>query len=151
MQWVLDPSLPRPTRLALPAGACLARATVEGARMSAEVAHVNNVEYVQWVDALAAMHAAELGHGRPAMLASGRMWFVARHELDYRAECFAGDVLHAATWIERIDGARAWRRTVIWRESEQPVLTALTAWALVDLATRRPVPLRSIPGAAPSA
>ena len=63
--------------------------------MSAEVAHVNNVEYVQWVDALAAMHAAELGHGRPAMLASGRMWFVARHELDYRAECFAGDVLHA--------------------------------------------------------
>jgi len=85
------------------------------------------------------------------MLASGRMWFVARHELDYRAECFAGDVLHAATWIERVDGARAWRRTAIWRAPEQPVLTALTAWALVDLATRRPVPLRSIPGAAPSA
>ena len=147
MEWILDPTLPRPSRLVLPAGACTARATVDGVRLSSGVAHVNNVEYVRWVDELAALHAHELGHGRPAMLEAGRMWFVARHELDYRAECFAGDRLHAATWIERVEGARAWRRTAIWRTPEQVVLTALTAWALVDLATRRPVALRSIAGA----
>lgn len=147
MEWAVDPDLPRPSRLGIPAGACTARATVDGVRLSSGVAHVNNVEYVRWIDELAALHAQELGHGRPAMLDAGRMWFVARHELDYRAECFAGDHLHAATWIERVDGARAWRRTAIWRTPEQVVLTALTAWALVDLATRRPVPLRSITGA----
>lgn len=150
MQWSIDPSLPRPARLSIPDHACLVRAVVEGVRVSAEVEHVNNVEYVRWVDELAALHAVQLGHGRPAMLATGRMWFVARHELDYRAECFVGDALHAATWIERVDGARAWRRTAIWRTPEQVVLTALTAWALVDLASRRPVALRGIPGAHPA-
>ncbi|MBM4051314.1 MAG: acyl-CoA thioesterase [Planctomycetes bacterium] len=147
MEWLLNPALPRPSRLGLPAGACTAHATVDGVRLSSGVAHVNNAEYVRWVDELAALHAVELGHGRPEMLHTGRMWFVARHELDFRAECFAGDHLHAATWIERVDGARAWRRTAIWRPTEQIVLTALTAWALVDLASRRPVPLRSIRGA----
>lgn len=150
MEWILDQALPRPSRLVLPAGACTARATVDGVRLSSGVAHVNNVEYVRWIDELAALHALELGHGRPAMLEAGRMWFVARHELDYRAECFAGDRLHAATWIDRVEGARAWRRTVIWRAPEQIVMTALTAWALVELASRRPVALRSITGAAPT-
>jgi acyl-CoA thioester hydrolase len=150
MEWTIDPNLPRPSRLGIPAGACTARATVDGVRLSSGVAHVNNVEYVRWVDELSALHALELGHGRPAMLEAGRMWFVARHELDYRAECFAGDHLHAATWIERVEGARAWRRTAIWRAPEQIVMTALTAWALVDLASRRPVALRSITGAVPT-
>jgi acyl-CoA thioester hydrolase len=150
MRWIQDPRLSPPSRLNAPAGACRARATVDGVQLSSGVAHVNNVEYVRWVDDLAALHALELGHGRPAMLETGRMWFVARHELDYRAECFDGDALGGATWIERVDGARAWRRTVIWREPEQIVLTALTAWALVDLASRRPVALRSIPGTSPT-
>ena len=59
--------------------------------VSREVAHINNVEYVRWIDRAAELHADSLGHTRELLLASGRMWFVARHEVDYRAEVFPGD------------------------------------------------------------
>ncbi len=140
MNWITDPT-GAPTALGIPRRALRVRAVVDGVRLSDEVAHVNNIEYVRWVDQLAAVDAARLGHGRPTMLAAGRMWFVARHELDYRGECFDGDALHAATWIDRIEGARAHRCTAIWKSDARPVLTARSTWALVDLATRRPVRL----------
>lgn len=145
--WTAASCAPLPQALRIPGGAFIATLRVDGARLSTGVDHVNNVEYVAWVDELAALHAADLGHGRPAMLGAGRMWFVARHELDYRAECFPGDQLLGATWLERVEGARAWRRTVIWKSPELVVIKALTAWALVDLASRRPLPLRGVPGA----
>ena len=106
--------------------------------------HVSNVEYLRWLDRAAELHMDSLGWTRDDLLKSGRMWFVARHEIDYLAEAHAGDELHLATWVRDLRRAKSWRETVIWRNpidsDDEPcmVCSAATLWVLVDLETRRP-------------
>jgi acyl-CoA thioester hydrolase len=103
------------------------------------VPHVNNAEYVRFIDRIAELATDAAGFTRARMLAEDRMWFVARHEIDYRGETFAGEQLLAATWL------RAWTRTTVVRETRivrpsdgRLVCVASTRWAFVDLASRRP-------------
>jgi acyl-CoA thioester hydrolase len=67
------------------------------------------------------------------------MWFVARHEIDYRGESFVGDDLLIATWISGFTRTTAVRRTVVLRPAdEKRILDASTRWAYVNLETRKP-------------
>jgi len=107
--------------------------------VSRGVPHVNNAEYVRFIDRVAELATDAAGFTRARMLADDRMWFVARHEIDYRGECFAGDELVAATWL------RDWTRTTVVRETriarpsdDRLVCVASTRWAFVDLVSRRP-------------
>lgn len=127
--------LPVPGRIAF-----WAEMTVPAEGVSDGVPHVNNVEYVRWVDRLAEMATDAAGFTRARHLREGTMWFVARHEIDYRGEAFAGDEILAATWI--IDGTRTTvrRGTFVFRPADGRVICeATTRWALVNLETRRPV------------
>ncbi|MDP7029892.1 MAG: acyl-CoA thioesterase [Phycisphaerales bacterium] len=107
------------------------------------VAHVSNVEYVRWLDQVGQAHLGALGWTSDQLLGSGAMWFVARHEVDYRRETHAGETLMVATWIRNLRRVKSWRDTIIWRQAEdeaQVVCTASTLWVHVDLDHRRPVP-----------
>ena len=67
------------------------------------------------------------------------MWFVARHEIDYRAESFEGDQLIIATWISDHSKITALRRTVVHRPADnKTILDASTRWVYVNLETRKP-------------
>ncbi len=117
-----------------------AEMTVPAEGVSDGVPHVNNVEYVRWVDRLAEMATDAAGFTRARHLEEGTMWFVARHEIDYRGEAFAGDGILAATWI--VDGTRTTvrRATLVVRPADGRIICeAMTRWALVNLETRRPV------------
>ena len=70
--------------------------------MSPEIPHVNNAEYVRWIDRLAELATDAAGFTRKWHLDRGTMWFVARHEIDYRGEAFAHDQLVAATWLHSL-------------------------------------------------
>ena len=111
---------------------------------SRSVAHISNIEYVRWLDRGAELHLEHLGWSRRAMLEAGTMWFVARHEIDYRAEVHAEESLVLATWVRDLKRSKSWRDTVIWRtgasRQDDPVVvcTASTLWVHVDLSTRRP-------------
>ena len=108
------------------------------------VDHVSNVHYLRWLDRAAELHMDAQGWTRDALLASGHMWFVARHEIDYRAEVHVGDILHLGTWVRDIRRAKSWCDTVLWRWNSNPddepsiVCSASTLWVLVDLESRRP-------------
>lgn len=107
--------------------------------LSPSVAHVSNVEYVRWIDRAAELHADSLGHARAAVADAGHAWFVARHEVDYRAEAFPGDSLEAYTWVTSMERTTCVRETLVWRPRDARVVCrARTRWAFVDLATRRP-------------
>ena len=96
---------------------------------SEEIPHVNNAEYVRWIAGLT----------RDMLLEARRMWFVARHEIDYRGESFVGDKLVIATWISDFSRTTAVRRTRVHRPSDdKTILDASTRWAYVNLDTRRP-------------
>lgn len=107
--------------------------------VSQSVAHINNVEYVRWLDRAAELHADSLGFTRANLLSMERMWFVARHEVDYRREVFPGDELHIFTWVRATGRSASWRDTVIVRAKDGvPVCNASTCWAFVNLQTRKP-------------
>ncbi len=106
------------------------------------VSHVSNVEYVRWLDQVGQSHLASLGWTSEQLIAAGAMWFVARHEIDYRLEVHAGEPLLVATWVRNLRRVKSWRDTVIWRAgTAEPsiVSTASTLWVHVDLDLRRPV------------
>ncbi|MBL9119828.1 MAG: acyl-CoA thioesterase [Phycisphaerae bacterium] len=121
----------------------VAELIVDATHLSRLVPHANNVEYLRWVDRIAELHADALGHTRAALLTKGHCFFVARHELDYLAECWEGERLLLATWVRSMKRTTSWRETVILRpEPEAGESTVIargrTLWAFVDLATRRP-------------
>ncbi|MBX3355157.1 MAG: acyl-CoA thioesterase [Phycisphaeraceae bacterium] len=116
--------------------------TPDGATASRAVPHVNNIEYLRWVDRAAELHARAIGMSRESLLEQGQMWFVARHELDYEAEAWPGDALVVATWVRNVGKARSWRDTVVWRPRDRTVvLRAATSWVLVDILSRKPARL----------
>ncbi|MGA0174270.1 MAG: acyl-CoA thioesterase [Phycisphaerales bacterium] len=107
--------------------------------LSDPVAHLNNVAILQLVDRAAEDHLDRFGWTRRAMAAEGVMWFVARHEIDYRAEAFAGDELVAATWIESFGRTTCLRSTQLRRlGDDRLVAEAISRWVHIDLASRRP-------------
>jgi len=120
-----------------------------GAEESRSVAHISNIEFVRWLDRAAELHLDSLGWTRQAMAETGRMWFVARHEIDYRAEVHADERLVLATWVRDLKRAKSWRDTIIWRPpievDDEPciVCTASTLWVQVDLQSRRPCRVQS--------
>lgn len=109
------------------------------------VPHANNVAILGWIDRLAELHGDHAGTSRASLARDGRMWFVARHEIEYLGEAFVGDELELLTWVEKLGRTSLHRcsRIFLLRADEQPrlVIRATSRWAMVDLATRRPVPI----------
>jgi acyl-CoA thioester hydrolase len=117
----------------------LAHVMVEPRDLSATIDHVNNVQYLVWVDRAAELHAETFGCSRAEMKAMGMMWFVVRHEINYRAEAWQGDRLIVATWVATLERFKSRRETRIIRPRDNTVIAdAVSVWVLIDLATRRP-------------
>jgi len=118
----------------------LGELVVSADSLSRLVPHVNNTEYLRWLDRVAELHAENVGCGREMLLASGCAWFVARHEIDYLAECWEDERLVVATWVRTMRKTTSWRDTIVVRPADATlVCRASTLWAYVDLATRRAV------------
>lgn len=118
---------------------------VQVENLSALVPHANNVQIVGWIDEAARAHGDASGLTRERMHSEGRMWFVARHEIDYVAESFSGDEIMVATWIVAVTKTTATRVTRVWRrpaEGRDPwdlAVDAVSRWVHMNLATRRPI------------
>lgn len=112
---------------------------VQPEETSALVPHANNIVILGWIDLVASRHGDAAGASRAHLAAAGKMWFVARHEIDYLGEAFVDDELHLVTWIEKLGRTSLMRATRIVRAKDGALLTRATSrWALVDLATRKP-------------
>jgi len=113
---------------------------VDNKQSSSEVDHVNNIQYIRWIDRGSQLHCDACGWTRSRLLDDGVMWFVARHEIDYLAEVKAGDTLQLTTWVDDVRRVKSWRSTVIHTTSDpiRAVCKCRTLWVLVDLNTRRP-------------
>jgi acyl-CoA thioester hydrolase len=110
---------------------------------SNEVDHVNNIEYLKWIDKGAQLHSDSCGWTREALLKKGIMWFVGRHEIDYRAEATSKDDLILTTWVDDVRRVKSWRATQIHALGDTPrlICQSKTLWVLVNLETRRPTPI----------
>jgi acyl-CoA thioester hydrolase len=106
--------------------------------------HVNNVEFVRWMQDAAVRHADARGC-TAATAAAGATWVVRAHQVEYLRPAFAGDRVRVRTWVADYRRAFSTRRYRFTRATDgTPLARGETDWVFVDTQTGRP---RSIPDA----
>ena len=61
--------------------------------------HVNNREYLRWMEEAATAHAASLGWSFENLKAIGRAWVAREHWIEYLMPAFEGERLELFTWV----------------------------------------------------
>jgi acyl-CoA thioester hydrolase len=104
------------------------------------VGHVNNREYLRWMEEVAVEHSNAQGWPMERYFADQTAWFAASHFIEYLRPAHAGDALDIYTWITRWDGSNCLRRYAVLRQRKL-LARGETIWAFVDLASGRARPI----------
>jgi acyl-CoA thioester hydrolase len=100
--------------------------------------HVNNVQYVQWMQDAAQSHADASGCTR-ATRAAGAHWVVRTHRIEYFRPAFGGEPLAVLTWVADFRRVRSLRKYKFFRIADGVLLAAgQTDWVFVDAKTGYP-------------
>ena len=103
------------------------------------VGHVNNLEYLRWLQHAAIAHSAARGWPAEAYRQLGQGWVVRSHFIEYLAPAFAGEELVVRTWVADMKRVTSLRRYEVLRTADRRRLAAAeTNWALVSLSTLQP-------------
>ena len=99
--------------------------------------HVNNMVWLQWVQDIATAHWEAVA---PPEQQAAYVWFVTRHEIDYRGNIRQGDKVTARTFIpDPPQGARFVRCVDFTNDAGKPIVQVRSVWAMIDKATGRPL------------
>lgn len=98
--------------------------------------HVNNREYLRWMEEAAIAHAASLGWSANVYLKRHEAWVAREHWIEYLRPTFLGDHLTMYTWVQNLSGSRSLRRYALVREG-RVVCCGATEWAYIDFVTGR--------------
>lgn len=102
--------------------------------------HVNNQEYLRWMQEIAIEHSSAQGWPMARYLASGSSWYVKSHFIEYLKPGFLGDDIVACTWVAGMAERSSPRRTLFLRAHDQQILArAETQWTFVSLRNGSPV------------
>lgn len=101
-----------------------------------ELAHVNNVVYLQWVQEIAIAHWNAIA---PSDDRETLAWVARRHEIDYLSPAVLGDAIVVRTWVGEAKGLIFERFTEIRHADGGPVVArAKTEWVPIERRTGRP-------------
>ena len=103
-----------------------------------ENGHVNNVAYVQWMQAIAIEHYASIG----GIQAQGpnATWVVRSHKIEYLLPAYVGEEIEIRTWVENIQRVRSLRKYEFVRKADGKTLVkGETDWVFVDVKSGRPL------------
>ena len=104
-----------------------------------EQGHVNNVEYIRWMQAAAIAHSAAQGWPAQRYQEIGAGWVARSHKIEYLQAAFAGDEVVVYTWVSDFRKIRSLRKYKIIRRQDRTVLAiAETDWAFIGMAHRVP-------------
>jgi len=104
-----------------------------------ENGHVNNVQYVQWMQDAAVQHSNAVGCTR-VTLELGATWVIRSHKIEYLRPAFQGDHLVVLTWVSNFRKVRSLRKYRFFRVSDKAILAnGETDWVLVDAESGRPM------------
>ena len=98
--------------------------------------HVNNREYLRWMEEAAIAHATSLGWTTDKYFKRREVWVVREHWIEYLRPTFLGDQLTMYTWVQNVVGSRSLRRYALVKEG-RVVCCGATEWAFIDMMTGR--------------
>jgi acyl-CoA thioester hydrolase len=99
--------------------------------------HVNNAVYLKWVQEAVIDYWNSVA---PPNAVAQHLWVALKHEITYLSPTFLQDTIVAEVIAEKVEGARAFFRTVVRRGDE--VLSEISScWCCLDVATKRPARL----------
>ena len=103
-----------------------------------ENGHVNNVNYVQWMQDIAVAHYDFMGGVAPTQ-ALGATWVVREHKIEYLLPTFAGEEIEIQTWVVNLRRVRSLRKYRFIRKSDgQLLVRGETEWVFVDANSGQP-------------
>jgi acyl-CoA thioester hydrolase len=101
--------------------------------------HVNNVAYVEWMQAAAVAHSAAQGWPGKRYRELGLGWVVRSHHIEYLQPAVAGDRIVVRTWVATMKKVTSIRRYQILRADDGTLLArAETNWAFINYVTGQP-------------
>lgn len=102
--------------------------------------HVNNQEYVRWMQEIATAHSHEQGWPIARYLAEGTTWVIRSHYIEYVRPAFRGDELLVATWVAGMQAQTSPRKYRFLRARDRKtVVEAETLWVYCDATNGRPI------------
>jgi acyl-CoA thioester hydrolase len=102
--------------------------------------HVNNQEYVRWMQDIATAHSHRQGWTVARYLDTKTTWVIRSHYIEYIRPAFMGDELIVATWVAGIDVQTSPRKYRFVRARDgKPMVEAETLWVYCDATTGRPL------------
>lgn len=102
--------------------------------------HVNNVQYVQWMQDAAMAHSAAQGWPQERYAAIGRTWIIRSHAIEYHHSAYLGEPIVILTWVTDFRKFRSLRKYKFIRSGDGVVLaTAETLFIFCDLLTGKPM------------
>ncbi len=102
-----------------------------------EMGHVNNAVYLTWVQAAVLRHWRRFA---PTDVAASRQWVALQHRITYRRPAFLDNHVVVRVALQKIEGARAFYRTVI-RRGDELLAEVDSSWCCIDVVSRKPVRL----------
>lgn len=98
--------------------------------------HVNNVQYVQWIQDIAEEHWEKRA---PEETKNAFYWVVVRHEVDYKKQAFLDEELILQTFVGDQTHVTSVRIVnIIKKETGDILCSAKTTWVLLDMKTKKP-------------
>ena len=99
--------------------------------------HVNNSVYLKWVQEAVVDYWRSVA---PPSAVAQHLWVALKHEITYLRPTFLQDIVVAEVIAEKVEGARAFFRTV-FRRGDEVLSETLSCWCCLDAVTQRPARL----------
>lgn len=90
--------------------------------------HVNNVQFVHWVEMMAGEHWDLLKHKSKHVQ---NVWFLVDHHIQYRKQVYLGEKLLLRTYPENPEGIRQPRKVEFYKDGEL-VVDSRTQWIMIN-------------------
>ncbi len=102
--------------------------------------HVNNREYLRWMEEGAVQHAAANGWPFDALKRINAAWVARQHWIEYLRPALLGEDLVLYTWVQSLKRFSSLRRYALKR-GDEVLMVGATEWVFVDFQRRKPAPI----------
>ena len=101
--------------------------------------HVNNLEYLKWMQTAAVSHSDAQGWTAQRYRETGTGWVARKHVIEYLQPAFAGEEIVVRTWVAGFRKVTSVRKYKVERIADNAILAvAETNWAFVSLERHSP-------------